>query len=307
MPSLPYCRIKAVTPNVVFLPEDFFSLEVLLVPKWGLYANLIAQLISQISSHFIIHYHRKIVRLATKKYEEERHARKHKIVVSTATATIQYVHSKEDTNEHSGGTNAKEDTDEHTGGTNGSSEETIEKDKGDRLCDTAFSRPHRGDSSRLVARQVASYGLVVVTFLLILFIILGCALPSLGSETQGLISFVSALSGPVYREFNVFGIGATLVADAFSLGDFKYIAGYLLLVTILILTVFAVPIVQALVLAYQWFKPMSDSRRETLNIVVEILGAWQYAEVFILALLVSVWYVSHEATVQIRAASKSDP
>lgn len=286
--------MKAVTPNVVYLPDDFLSLEVFLVPTWGLYANLIAQLISQISSHYIIHYHRQIVRLASKKYEEERHPRKHKNVVSTATETIKSVH-------------AEEDTDEHTGGTNGSSEETVEKDLSDRLCDTAFSRPHRGDESRLVARQVASYGLVVVTFLLILFIVIGCLLPSLGAENQGLISFISAASGPVYKEFNVFDIGAMLMADAFHLGGFKYVAGYLLLATILILTVFAVPIVQALVLAYQWFKPMSDVQRERLNVVVEVLGAWQYAEVFILALLVSVWCVSHEVIVYLSVDLKLDP
>jgi Paraquat-inducible protein A len=289
------CRVKAVTPNVVFLPEHFLSLEIFLVPTWGLYANLIAQLISQISSHFIIHYHRQVVELASKKYEQERHLRKHNIVASITTETIRSVHSKEGTDDH---------TDDKT---NGGSTETADNDKSDRLCDTAFSRPHRGDESRLVARHVASYGLVVVSFLLILFIVLGCFLPSLGSETQGLISFISAVGGPVYNEYSVFDIAAMLMSDAFHLGGFKYVAGYFLLVTILVLTVFAAPILQALVLAYQWFKPMNDNQRERLNVVTEVLGAWQYAEVFVLALLVSAWYVNHKVIVFLLCDSKLDP
>ena len=268
-------RVKAVTPNVVFLPEDFFSLKIYLVPTWGLYANLIAQLISQVSSHFVIHYHRQIVLVASKKYEQAHHSSK-KLAELAATSTHQ-------------STKAEEDTDEHTGGTKGSSEEPAGKEQNDRLCDTAFSRPHKGEQKRLVARQVASYGLVVITVLLILCMVIGCILPSMGSETQGLISFVAGASGPVYKEFNVFDVANVLVGDAIQLGGFKYIAGYLLLASVLILTVFAVPIVQALVLAYQWFKPMSDSQRERISVLIEILAAWQYAEVYILAILVSVW------------------
>ena len=47
-----------------FLPPDFYSIDLLVVPKWGLYANLMAQIISQLSSHFIIFYHRRIVQAA---------------------------------------------------------------------------------------------------------------------------------------------------------------------------------------------------------------------------------------------------
>lgn len=38
-----------------------YSLDLVVIPCWGLYANMIAQIISQISSHFVIYYHRKIV------------------------------------------------------------------------------------------------------------------------------------------------------------------------------------------------------------------------------------------------------
>ena len=57
-------RVLISSPNVTCLPEGFYDIDMMVVPLWGLYANLIAQLISQISSHFIIHYHRRIVRRA---------------------------------------------------------------------------------------------------------------------------------------------------------------------------------------------------------------------------------------------------
>lgn len=253
-------RVEAVTPDVVFLPPDFFGLDFFIVPKWGIYANLIAQMISQISSHFIIYYHRTIVRRATRNYEA-RHAIKPKGATDRTTA------------------NSEEPSDN-----------TV--DDRNRLCDGAFSRPHKGESSKLIARQIASYGLVVGTFLFNVFLIVGCSLPCLSVEIQGIMSFISGAGGDgEYKEFNVFDVAVLLFKDGIRLGGFKYISGHVLLGSVLILTVFIVPILQAIALAFHWFKPMNDRQRKKFSTIIEILGAWQYAEVFILAMLVSAWYV----------------
>lgn len=59
--SLSSFRVSINTPdNVSYLPEDFLKLDLLVIPCWGLYSNMIAQFISQINSHIIIHFHRKI-------------------------------------------------------------------------------------------------------------------------------------------------------------------------------------------------------------------------------------------------------
>lgn len=57
-------RVSVENPEISFLPEGFYSLQLLVIPLWGLYANMLAQIISQISSHIIIHYHRKCVKNA---------------------------------------------------------------------------------------------------------------------------------------------------------------------------------------------------------------------------------------------------
>ena len=64
-------RVSVENPEVSFLPEGLYSLQLLVVPLWGLYANMLAQLISQVSSHVIIHYHRKSVKNATSAQESE--------------------------------------------------------------------------------------------------------------------------------------------------------------------------------------------------------------------------------------------
>ncbi len=60
--SLSSFRVTINTPaDIGFLPGGFIDLNLLVVPCWGLYSNMIAQIISQVNSHFIIHFHRKIL------------------------------------------------------------------------------------------------------------------------------------------------------------------------------------------------------------------------------------------------------
>ena len=51
------------------LPLDLYGIDMMIVPLWGLYANMIAQFLSQITSHFIINYHRKIVDAGNKAFD----------------------------------------------------------------------------------------------------------------------------------------------------------------------------------------------------------------------------------------------
>jgi len=50
--------------NLSFLPSSLYSINMLVVPLWGLYAYVLAILISQLTSHAIIHYHNKSVSAA---------------------------------------------------------------------------------------------------------------------------------------------------------------------------------------------------------------------------------------------------
>jgi hypothetical protein len=65
-------RLSVESPdNLSFLPDSLYSINMLVVPLWGLYANMLAQFVAQISSHFVIHYHRKAINAATDAQQEE--------------------------------------------------------------------------------------------------------------------------------------------------------------------------------------------------------------------------------------------
>jgi hypothetical protein len=52
--------IESPASQASFL-SSLYTVDVMIIPKWGLYAMMIAQLVSHISSHFLLHYHRKIL------------------------------------------------------------------------------------------------------------------------------------------------------------------------------------------------------------------------------------------------------
>ena len=64
-------QIGVNSPSLGFLPQGLYSINLLVVPLWGLYANMLAQLVSQVSSHFANHYHRKSVSAAAESQEIE--------------------------------------------------------------------------------------------------------------------------------------------------------------------------------------------------------------------------------------------
>jgi hypothetical protein len=122
-------RVSVQSPDVLFLPDNFYSLDLLVVPMWGLYANMIAQLVSQISSHFIIHYHRKVIDAAE--------ARMERPTLKSAETGLTLA------------------SDSDGGSTVGTSHlvDNYEVEQEEALYVHAFARPHRGESERLLVRR----------------------------------------------------------------------------------------------------------------------------------------------------------
>jgi uncharacterized paraquat-inducible protein A len=61
------------------------------------------------------------------------------------------------------------------------------------------------------------------------------------------------------------------------------------LAALLIATVLLVPLALALVLLYQWMQPLSTRRRYRCEVLVEALQAWQYADVYIVSVIIASW------------------
>jgi len=243
-------RVSVNSPtNLAFLPEGFYSLDLLVVPLWGLYSNLIAQLISQISSHFIIHYHRKILKKARASYQQR-------------NTDCSWKNTLNDRNQ-----------------------KVI-------LRTHQFGRPHRGEDEMLIVRSWTSCALIVLVLCLAACVIAGCILPSFSIDVFGLLG-VAVEVGQEFREANtyhsVFTVIKLLFEEAQFLDTVKDFVGLGSFSVIFIITVLLVPILQSIVLLGHWFVPMTMKYRKKMFVLNEILQAWQYAEVYVMAIFVGSW------------------
>jgi hypothetical protein len=258
------------SPDVSFLPKDLYSLDLVVLPKLGLYANFIAQIVSQISSHFVIHYHDQVVRKA----EERRH-------VSQSRGLHESSISAEKTDLHFRENDCASPTQEDP--------DLVEES----LCSHAFARPHRGENDRLLPRCFATPFLCFTGIVLCLCVILGCVLPSFTVDLLGIIG-VAVEAGQGFAEastqFSLFSMIDVLVSQAnftSRVADFIGLGSFAVL---LVVTVLLVPLSQTALLLYHWMRPMTHAHRKRVMTINEVLQAWQYAEVFALAIVAGSWY-----------------
>jgi Paraquat-inducible protein A len=262
------------SPDVDFLPTDFYSLDLLVAPKWGLYANLMAQIISQINSHFIIHYHRRIVEAALKNDDQAIPD-----IVNTDTAIM------DDEGNETEHVNVARKTFVST------APDASEQIK-NQLSTFAFKRPHRGEADRLVIRRIVNPLLTILASCCIILVILGCVLPSYSVSAYGIVGILVE-SGQKFSaaesSYSAITTISLLFEQAKLTGTTADFVGLGSLSIIMLLSVLIAPIAQSMVLLIQWFVPLSRKRRYRLMILLEILQAWQYAEVYLLAIIVGSW------------------
>lgn len=266
-------RVSVVSPDVLYLPEDFYSLDLLVVPLWGLYANMIAQVISQVSSHFIIHYHRSIVSAA-------RVERSQRTTVASPSNAIQAQQK---------GTISRVSIEVGPGSNDSTSDTSPQKV---RLHRHQFSRPHRGETEKLIVRSWVDKLILIGTFCLIVAVIIGCSVPSFSLEILGVIG-VAVESGQNFEDattqHSVFTVIQLLFEEAQFLGTVGDYFGLGALSMLFIFTVLLVPIIQSLALLRHWFSPATREEMKRMSVVVEMLQAWQYAEVYLIAIFVASW------------------
>jgi len=261
--SLVAFRVSIQSPDIDFLPNDFYSVDLMVVPMWGLYANMIAQIISQVSSHLIIHYHRRIVHAASAEYEQ-------RISIKYVMPVTDEEGSDSQASRLAKDTNAQED----------------------RLHAHPFARPHRGEKDRVIVRKGADVTLTTVCVALNILLAVGSLVPSYSIEFLGIVGILIE-SGQGFQQamakHSVFGIIGVLFEEAKYLGSLGDYIGLGAFSTVLISSVLFVPMAQAFCLARQWFSPLNQKERWRLSVAIESLQAWQYVEVYIIAILISSW------------------
>jgi hypothetical protein len=264
--SVNTCRVSIVSPEVLFLPEDFYSVDLLVVPLWGLYANMIAQLVSQVSSHYIIYYHRRVVNEAIARMKKEQTS-----IKDRPMNDIKVDCAMED------GTNCTSNSDD---------------DARIALHQHRFGRPHRGETDKLVVKPWVNKVLLLSAFCLVGCGIIGSSVPSFSLEILGIIG-VAVESGQDFEDasahHSVFTVVELLFEEARFLDTIGDYIGLGTLSALFVFTVLLVPVIQSFALLRQWFSPSTKAEKVKMSIIIEVLQAWQYAEVYLIAIFVASW------------------
>jgi hypothetical protein len=266
--SIAAFQVNIESPDVAFLPEGFYSVSLYVIPLWGLYANMIAQLVSQVSSHFIIHYQRRIADNALSACDR---------ILGPCETTVT---ENSDVSQSSDGGSAD---------TTGSNSDDVARTV---LRKHAFERPHRGELDKVKVRRGVSPSIVFAALAITGLLIAGCIVPSLAVEVLGVLG-VAVESGQEFNaavtEFNVFSLVKLLFDEARFLNTPGDYLGLGTLGILFVMTILVVPVLQVATLLRQWFANLTEKQRTRMSVLTEIFQAWQYVEVYLLALIVSAW------------------
>jgi hypothetical protein len=136
-----------------------------------------------------------------------------------------------------------------------------------------------------------------VALAVIILVIVGSILPSIFREVLGIVGVtVESGSGQDFDEaltnFSLFTLVQVLMNEARFLGMAGDYIGLGTLSALFIVTILVVPMLQILTLLRQWFMPLSQKQRTRMSVLTKIFQAWQYGEVYVLAIIVSAWQLA---------------
>jgi len=254
-------------------PERYIAFEMFMKPLWGLFANLLAQIVSQISSHWIIHYQRKVIAAGLEKIKIERQE--------------QYgsLHEQKQQGKNK---NSRKSTD--TLSSDQSNEQQHIRKKEEALCDHKFILGGSRVGQKLHVRKVANIAVGLFGCLTIVMIFAGSSVQYLQLEHSGLVYFALDRAGKEsVINYSVLTTASELMNLASYVDQPIFYVGFFALSFLLVATCTVVPILQALMTLWLWFIPMTIDRKRKLMWYIEIAKAWQYTEVFYLGCVIMMW------------------
>jgi hypothetical protein len=214
------------SPTVPYLPRSLYQIDLLVVPKWGLYANMIAQLISQVSSHYIIYYHRRVVKDAFTSYQTQKIQQQHPTteqpqgLASSIRSKISVadVDELQDVNINSCHSDDEPDSIVQT------SHDHVQNKEKIALCKNAFRRVHRGEADKIIAYPFVNPMLMVVAASTAICFVVGCILPTFSVTIYGIVGVVVE-SGQAFVNakvsYSVFTVMGALFGQAQVTGSIR--------------------------------------------------------------------------------------
>jgi hypothetical protein len=137
-----------------------------------------------------------------------------------------------------------------------------------------------------------------------ILVVIGCALPSFSIEVLGLVG-LAVESGNQFEQasvlYSVFDLASMIMDQGRYLNTASDLVGLGTLASLLVITVFIVPLAQAASLLVEWFAPLTKKRRMQNTVLNEILSAWQYMEVYVLSIMIAAWQLGGVSEYMINA------
>jgi len=257
-------RVTIVSPDYSFLPVDFYKIDLVVAPLWGLYANMTAQLVTQISSHIIIYYHRKVEAAGVTtclKHEESR------ITDPTNVTEMKY---------------------------RGTDSDVESVDAPVALHESPFYRPHKGESDPLYVRSSARILVAAASIVLIVLLLLGFLLPSFSFENLGIVGIAIEFGQrfeQARRDYSIWNIARLVMEQGRFLGSARDALGHFCVVALLVASTLLVPYILIATLLFQLWYPFCRTTRRRLDSFIEGLTAWCYVDVYLLSVIVASWQV----------------
>ena len=267
------------------LPSDLYGIDMMIVPLWGLYANLIAQFLSQITSHFIIHYHREIVKAGFKGFEKEQ------VKTCGKNLEIEADNGVDATNDDDASLDAKQDREEER----------------ESLCNHYFSTSSQTNEKKLKVPTKVNYFVAAFGCTTLLLLALGCILPSFRIELFGLLGLLIDKGNEeegLVQHHSIFTMAGVIIDEAKYLSGFSHLIGLGILTLLLVSTTLIVPCIQAMTVLFLWFAPMTKRKSHQIVLFIEILQAWQYVEVYVIASFLGMWQMGQLSESMVRAFCK---
>jgi len=250
--SLVTFRITATNPALsegmrALFPDDMYNVELYVTMRWGLYANLIAQVLSQLISHCAIYYHYKSVSAHADWMSRKEQKAGHKLDKFDGFAV--------DWNS----TNV-------------------------RLCCRPLSAP---SGRQYVPRACVQLGVLLMMLGCCYGVFLGAATPSLRVEINGIAGIaldMVTLQASREEEFSVIGVVLSIVGQEEQSESLLDVVGLYSMGLIFLICTLVVPILQSLTIALMWGARLSISRLKLLVALNEVFSSWQYLEVYLIGM-----------------------
>ena len=164
--------------------------------------------------------------------------------------------------------------------------------KKEKLCNHSYNLDYEASTKRASVRKGANWMVITLLLGLSALVIVGCSIPSFHIEILGIVG-IAVESGQQFEEaktlYSVFDLAKMIMNQGRYLGTTSDLVGLATLASLLVMTVFIVPLAQAASMAVQWFSPLTKEQRSYNTIFNEVMSAWIYMEVYVLSIVITAW------------------